>query len=79
MAYLSRVYAGRMFTWLRARVSPPRLPADERYDAARQDAYYPHDWPEAQAIAAEWPNADAARREALVDEAETLLSVAYQY
>ena len=79
MAYLSRVYAGRMFTWLRSLFRPAPRPALERYAGARQDAYYPHEWPEAEAIAAEWPNADAARREALADEAETLLSVAYRY
>lgn len=53
-----------------------RKTAPERYDAALRGPYYPHDWDEAQAIAAKWPGADAARREVLADEAETLLSVA---
>ena len=53
-----------------------RKTALERYGAALCDPYYPHDWPEAEAIAAEWREADPARREVLANEAETLLSVA---
>ena len=53
-----------------------RKTALERYGAALCDPYYPHDWPEAEAIAAEWPGALPARRGGLADEAETLLSVA---
>ena len=61
----------RLFTRFRQRKTTL-----ERYDAALRDPYYPHDWEEAHAIAAEWPGADPARREVLADEAETLLSVA---
>lgn len=61
----------RLFTLIRQRKT-----ALERYDAALRDPYYPHDWDEAQAIAAKWPLASPEQRETLADEAETLLSVA---
>ena len=79
MALTSGVYDDHMFSRLRSLFRPTPRPAGERYAGARQDPYYPHECPEAEAIAAEWPNADAARREALADEAETLLSAAYRY